>query len=197
MSASNIKWVFVVLVAALIVSVTWWKVGSRSSDAASPVADLHDAAAVDSPPQSRIAAQRNPPITASPAELMRSSRLHHEQARQKEAKVVEAGRSKLFTRYQNEKVDGGWATAREQSLIEHAVTPQIHDMGAEPKNLTAHCRSSTCRLTADFPTRVAADDWFTLYLTNTGTDLFNASYQATINDDGTTHVEIYGLAKQP
>jgi hypothetical protein len=54
-----------------------------------------------------------------------------------------------------------------------------------------------CQLSADFPTRVAADDWFTLYLTNTGTDLYNASYQATLNDDGTTHVEVYGLAKKP
>ena len=148
-------------------------------------------------PDSRIAGHRNPPVSASPAELSRSNHLRHEQGEIKKAKVVDAGRNKLVARYQNEKVDGGWATAREQSLVEHAVSPQIHDLGAEPKNLTAHCRSSTCQLTADFPTRVAADDWFTLYLTNAGTNLYNASYQATMNDDGTTHVEIYGLAKQP
>lgn len=198
MSASNLKWFPIAIVAALIVSVTWWKIATRSSDDLSPVAtELHEAGTDESSPERLIAARRNPPVSASPQELSRFNRMRHEQAQAKQAKVVNAGRNKLVTRYQNEKVDGGWATGREQSLIEHSVSPQIHDLGAEPKNLTAHCRSSTCQLTADFPTRVAADDWFTLYLTNAGTDLYNASYQATLNDDGTTHVEIYGLAKQP
>jgi len=197
MSTSNIRWFFVVVVAALIVSVTWWKISTRSSGAVSPaVTDLP----VDNSgplPARRIAAHPTLPGSATPEEMSRFNGMRHEQALAKKQKVVDAGRNKLFTRYQAEKVDGGWATGREQSLIEHAVSPQIHDMGADPKNLTAHCRSSTCLLTADFPSRVAADDWFTLYLTNTGTDLFNASYQATVNPDGTTHVEIYGLAKKP
>lgn len=187
------KWFVVALVAALIVSVTWWKISTRSSNAVTPTADLQTTDAVADP---RVA-HRNPPIPMSPAELARSNHLRHAEAQAKQAKVIDAGRKKLVARYQNEKVDGGWATAREQSLVEHAVNPQIHDLGAEPKNLTAHCRSTTCQLGADFPTRTAADDWFTLYLTTAGTDLYNASYQATPNDDGTIHVEIYGLAKQP
>jgi len=198
MSTSNMKWFFVVIVAALIVSVTWWKIGTRSSAAAAPTTTELPGAPVDeSTDAARLAAHRNPPISTSPEEMSRFNHMRHEQALAKQAKVVDAGRNKLVARYQNEKVDGSWATAREQSLVEHAVSPQIHDMGADPKNLTAHCRSSTCQLSADFPTRVAADDWFTLYLTNTGTDLYNASYQATMNEDGTTHVEIYGLAKKP
>lgn len=199
MSASNIRWFFVALVAALIVSVTWWKISTRASDAATPgmTNGVGEAGTAEPRPDRSIATHPTLPATASPEELSRFNQMRHEQAKAKDAKVVDAGRNKLVARYQNEKVDGGWATGREQSLVEHAVSPQIHDLGAEPKNLTAHCRSTTCQLTADFPTRVAADDWFTLYLTNAGTDLFNASYQATLNPDGTTHVEIYGLAKKP
>lgn len=190
------KWFLVVLVAALIVSVTWWKIGTRTSASTAATA-LHDADTVEATTDRPSGEHPSLPASASVEELSRSNHLRHAQAQAKEAKLVEAGRNKLVARYQNEKVDGGWATGREQSLIEHAVSPQIHDLGAEPQNLTAHCRSATCQLTADFPTRVAADDWFTLYLTNAGTDLFNASYQATLNPDGTTHVEIYGLAKKP
>jgi hypothetical protein len=192
------KWLFVAFVAALIVSVTWWKIGNRASDSASPVtADQGEVGTAEPLPDRRIAAPVALPPSASLDGLSGMNRQRHQQAQAKQAKVVDAGHNKLVARYQNEKVDGGWATAREQSLVAHAVSPQIHDLGVEPKNLTAHCRSSTCQLTADFPTRAAADDWFTLYLTNSGTDLFNAAYQATPNDDGTTHVEIYGLAKQP
>lgn len=198
MPNSNMKWFFVVIVAALIGSVTWWKISTRSPVAVpSATAELTGAQMDEATDEARLAAHRNPPISSSPAELSRFNHMRHEQAVAKQAKVVDAGRNKLVARYQNEKIDGGWATAREQSLIAHAVNPQIQEMGADPKNLTAHCRSSTCQLSADFPSRVAADDWFTLYLTNTGTDLFNASYQTTINDDGTTHVVVYGLAKKP
>lgn len=196
MSTSNIRWFFVVVVASLIVSVTWWKISTRSSEAVSPVAN--DLPADSGPlPARHVAAHPILSASASPEEMARFNQMKHEQSLAKKQKVVDTGRNKLVSRYQSEKVDGGWATGREQSLIAHAVSPQIHEMGADPKNLTAHCRSSTCQLTADFPTRVAADDWFTLYLTNTGTDLFNASYQTSLNPDGTTHVEIYGLAKQP
>lgn len=192
------KWFLVVLVAALIVSVTWWKIGTRASDAVSPaVMESRDADTGESPTDRPSSVHSGLPASASVEELSRSNHLRHAQAQVKQAKLVEAGRDKLVARYQNEKVDGGWATGREQSLVERAVSPQIHDLGAEPQNLTAHCRSSTCQLTADFPTRVAADDWFTLYLTSAGTDLFNASYQTSVNPDGTTHVEIYGLAKKP
>ena len=198
MATSNIRSVFVVVVAALIVSVTWWKISSRSSDAVSPeTTELNPVDNSGPLPARRLTPRPTLPASASPEEMSRFNQMRHRQALSKQKTLVDTGRNKLVGRYQNEKVDGGWATAREQSLIEHAVSPQIHEMGAEPKNLTAHCRSSTCQLTADFPTRVAADDWFTLYLTNTGTDLFNASYQATYNPDGTTHVEIYGLAKKP
>lgn len=196
MSSSNIRWFFVVVIAALIVSVTWWKISSRPPEVVSPVAN--DLPADSGPlPARRFAAHPVLSASASPEEMSRFNKAKHEQSLVKKQKLVESGRNKLVTRYQSEKVDGGWATGREQSLIEHSVSPQIHEMGADPKNLTAHCRSTTCQLTADFPTRNAADDWFTLYLTNTGTDLFNASYQTTLNPDGTTHVEIYGLAKKP
>jgi hypothetical protein len=186
------RWLFVVLVAALIVSVSWWKIHTRASDAPLAV-DIAaqdggaDQVAMQSHPQhTGVAGNAGIPGVSEPIRARRE----REQANQ--AQAVAAGRNKLVSQYQNEKVNGGWAAAREQSLTSNAVSPQIEQLGAKPKNLTAHCRSTTCQITADFPTPTAADDWVTLYLTDPATALSKSSYQTSENPDGSVHIDLYG-----
>ena len=124
------------------------------------------------------------------------SQASHKAAETQAVELVNAGHNKLLSQYQNEKVDAQWAHVREQSLVSHSVSQQIQDLKVEPKNMTVHCRSTTCAITADFATRGAADDWLTLYATNTGTNLYSISSQVTANADGSAHIQIYGLAKQ-
>ena len=111
-------------------------------------------------------------------------------------KLVEAGKEKLRTHYENERVDASWASRKQQVLEPLSVSPQIEQINAQPLSFTANCRTSVCLIGADFPSRVAADDWFTLYTLNTGPEMTNASSERTINADGSVHLQIYGLARQ-
>lgn len=191
------RWLAVVLVAVLIVGLTWWKVSSRHVDDPQPVSSDFSTAQT-----SADASERRPhsPQAGTTSDFTTlgtgaGSRALHEASRTQAVEVVKAGHDKLLSQYQNERVDARWAHDREQSLVSHSVSPQIQDLKVEPKNMTVHCRSTTCAIGADFATRGAADDWLTLYATNPGTDLFNLSSQVTANADGTAHIQIYGLAK--
>lgn len=184
------RWLPVLLVAVLIVSVSWWKISTRTDDAPVNVDVASQDGGADevaTPNHPQHAGAGNTGMVVSESIQVRRAR---EQALQE--KSLAAGRNKLISQYQNEKVNAGWAAPREQSLTANAVSPQIEQLGAQPKNLAAHCRSTTCQITADFPTRTAADDWVTLYLTDSVTALSRSSYQTTANPDGSIHVELYG-----
>ncbi len=190
------RWLAVMVLAALIVGLTWWKVSSRHAElppvpsgvlATQPSAEAW---------QGQVRSQRvGTSSDLSPQEAGTTSQAHHDAMRAQSAEVVNAGHNKLLSQYQNEKVDAHWARVRERSLVSNSVSQQIQDLKVEPKNMTVHCRSTTCAIAADFATQGAADDWLTLYATSPGTNLFNLSSQVTANADGTAHIQIYGLAK--
>lgn len=192
------RWMAVVLLGILIVGLTWWKVSSRKVDESQSVSS--DFAATPGPAEASRAHGRSPnAVSASdvtPQDAVGIVRALHDTTHTQATEVVKAGHDMLFSQYQSERVDAHWAHEREQSLVAHSISPQIQDLKVEPKNMTVHCRSTTCAIAADFPTRGAADDWLTLYATNTGTNLFNLSSQVTANPDGSAHIQIYGLAKQ-
>ncbi|MDB6164394.1 MAG: hypothetical protein JWL98_1826 [Xanthomonadaceae bacterium] len=185
------RWLVVALVAILIVSVTWWKISSRSDAPVTPAPVTDTVPSVETTERAFTHHSALPDVS-DPGQAIQARR---DVARAQSVKAVDAGRNRLVAQFQGEKVDGGWATAREQSLTQHSTSPQIADLKAEPKNMTSQCRSSTCRITADFANPSTAEDWVTLFLTNPGTNLSHASFQTTPNADGTVHIEIYGLAK--
>jgi hypothetical protein len=110
-------------------------------------------------------------------------------------KTVKAGRQRLQAQFTSERIDPSWAMPREQSLSASSTSPQIADLHVEPTNFQVQCRSSTCRVSADFPNRSSAEDWFSLFLTDSGTKLSKSSYQLSANPDGSAHLEIYGAAR--
>jgi hypothetical protein len=191
------RWTLVALLAVLIVSVTWWKTSGRSiGNAPEGVASNSTASTIPVFDNASAHRPRPPrPFSETRQGNVALSKTRRDESRAKAKQIVELGRSQLLSQYNNEKVDPAWAPSREHSLIEHAISPQISELKAEPKNMTSRCRSSVCQITADFATPTAADDWFTLFLTNSGTDLSHASMQTTKNPDGTTHLEIYGVAR--
>ena len=188
----------VVLVAALIVGLTWWKVSSRHVLEPRPMpSELPATVAPAAALQGRVASSSAGSSSyLTPQETVARSRARHEASRTQAAEIVTAGHNKLLSLYQSEHIDARWAHDREQSLVSHSVSQQIKDLKAEPKNMSVHCRSTTCLIGADFATPTAADDWLTLFATNPGTNLSNISSQVTANPDGSAHIQIYGLAKQ-
>ena len=174
--------VFVVLLAAMV-----WK-SNRPTPVPAPVATVQPAA-----PAPVVHDRGRPPPRlgtgqddVGPARTASKARID---------KTVAIGRQRLQAQFSSERADPSWAMGREQSLVANSTSPQINDLHVEPKNFQAECRSSTCRVTADFTSRSNAEDWFTLFLTNTGTRMGRTSYQLSANPDGSAHIEVYGTAR--
>lgn len=102
----------------------------------------------------------------------------------------------LAARYAAEPVDAAWASAKEAKLLEASVSDEIRRADAVPGNYRASCRSSVCRIGADFPNRSAVEDWLTLFSTGVGGELPNEAYVVSQNADGSFHLEVMGLAKK-
>lgn len=179
------------LVVLTIVAVTWWK--ATSTPAAAGPAAIADSAPLQQPADAMPGPRRSQALpvddVAVDVEAMRR------QQRSDADKVVAAGRSKLVGRYDGEGVDHAWATAKQSELMAFRTSQQIEAIGAQADNLAINCRTSVCRIDADFSSRSEAEDWTTLYLTGAGSRIPNASTRVVPNTDGTFHLEIYGLAR--
>lgn len=191
---NNVPVVTAVVAVALIVGVSSWMARgptpAASPDGARAVVPAAPTAAINT----RAASARTPlpPAPAPVADLLATMEANRAGA----SKLAEAGKQKLQSRYEGERVDVAWAAAKQQVLERLSVSPQITQLGAQPLAIQAHCRTSVCRIEADFATRVAADDWHTLYTLNAGTEMSNSSATGSLNPDGTVHLQIYGLARQ-
>lgn len=196
------RWFALVLVVALIAAVTWsMRPGSTSeADAAAVTASNGSDDGIDTAndaiaPQS-IAGGMSEPLPANAAEAL--ARLESQKARDRAEvdKVLAAGRNKLVGRYESETTDQSWANAKQVELAQFSTSAQIEAINVEPGNLDIACRRSICRIGADFASRSAAQDWATLYLTNMGDRLPNAFFEMSANTDGSTHIDVYGLARR-
>ena len=102
----------------------------------------------------------------------------------------------LAARYAVEPVDPAWASAKEAKLLAASASDEIRRIDAMPRNYRASCRSSVCRIGADFANRGAVQDWLTLFSTGVGGELPNEAYVVSQNPDGGFHLEVMGLARK-
>lgn len=188
------RWFAVLLIGALVLTLTWWKTGQHGP-AYQQAAEVQATPVVDDAPA--ITPGNQTSLRVLPSAPVDTAAIAAGRAAQKTAVdgIVEAGRRKLTAQYQAERIDGSWAIAREDSLLANGTSPQIEALNAQPANLVAHCRTSVCRVEANFATQQIANDWLTLYSTNQGVHLSSATYDMTPNPDNTVHLEIYGLAR--
>ena len=194
---SALPLIFAGIVIALIAGVSGWALRSRTS--ASPGAERAAADAAAPPAQRLERADTATPSRAPSLPAIPTGQDPLADMRANEAavsKLVAAGKQKLLSRYDSEPVDAAWAARKEQALERLSVSPLIEQVNAEPLSFSARCRSSVCLIGADFPSRLAADDWFTLYTLNAGQEMSNASSESTVNPDGSVHLQIYGLTRK-
>jgi len=194
-SISNKALIGLVVVVTLIVGITAWRlrIADTSRQTASAPADAVGIAGQPSASVSPATITRTPlpgPLPTD-AEIMAEREAGKREAQQ----VVDAGKNKLVGKYQSEQVDARWARTKEQRLQSLSTTAEMTSLNAVPADMEVACRSSVCRITATFPSRAAADDWFTLYTLNVGAEMPNASYESHVNPDGTVGVQIHGLAR--
>jgi len=143
--------------------------------------------------------QATPPASGSRARPRFSLAERRERRKAAQAEQERKGRAfrdTLAARYATEPVDAAWASAKEAKLLAASASDEIRRIGAVPGNYRASCRSTVCRIGADFPNRGAVQDWLTLFSTGVGGELPNEAYVVSQNPDGSFHLEVMGLARK-
>jgi hypothetical protein len=183
--------IVLLLVVALVLGVT---IGKRMS---TPVTERQ----VVSANQGEAVSPKPPRVSRSPAMPSYEEALAQRKQSRKAMNAEQERRGlalhqSLSSRYAGEKKDAAWASAKESRLLAASTSDEIRRVGAEARNYTASCRSSVCRISADFPTRGALEDWLTLFSTGLGSELPNEAYVVSTNQDGSLRLEIMGLARK-
>lgn len=113
-----------------------------------------------------------------------------------QARKAQGERRELMQRYAAEDLDPVWAAAKEATMFGASTSTQIAQLEAEPQALDISCRSTTCRIEADFASASLAEDWFTLFSTNLGAEMPHASFEYSRQADGSARVVVYGIGRK-
>lgn len=106
-----------------------------------------------------------------------------------------AALTQSMERYAAEPIDPAWAAAKSGQLTAIANQPEFKEVNASPTSLSVDCRSSMCRLAAQFDNRVQAESWIMMYTSSVGGEMPSSLASRSQNEDGSFHVEIYGRAR--
>ena len=186
------RWL-ILAVAILIIGVTAWRV--RDMQAARQIPAVASTPVQPAQPTASTRPLRpDMPLSAEEQNAFHNQR----QLEKKQAvrEIVAAGRAKLVGLYQAESTDAAWANAKELELMGYQTSAQIEAAGAKPSNLAIDCKRTTCRLEADFPSRSAAEDWITLFSTESGGKLSRAIVDYEPMAGGGVHLVTHGLARE-
>ena len=98
-------------------------------------------------------------------------------------------------RYAAERPDPAWAPAKIGELTAIAERPEFAEAGAKPASLGIDCRSTMCRLEAQFANQAQAENWIRMYTSSIGGAMPNSVVSRRNNPDGSVGVEIHGRAR--
>src|SRR5688572_5870605 len=173
---------------AMIAGVSGWALRARTGAITEPV-PANDTAAVLTPEAVQASASLVliPAATVPPPPSTETLLANDAAA----AKIAEAGEQKLRSRYETERVDQAWASRKQQALEQLSTSPLIDQVNAQPLAINAQCRSSVCLISVDLPSRLAAEDWYSLYTMNAGTEMSTSSSRSIVKPDGSVHLQIY------
>ena len=200
---SRLPWALLALVIAVIAGVTLYRQfhSTTGQDAAAPgtpdATDGRIAIRDLSPDQLRALAARSPgqsgPATARDmAEMMEKRKRMTEaaQARNRERNAA------MLARFAAEKADPAWSGIHEKELASLQDSDPMRDAGVTAANFKTDCRSTICRIQADFPNSGTANSWLELYMASVGDNLPVATAHQVTNPDGSVRVEIYGVGRK-
>lgn len=199
---SPLPWVLLVLVVAVIAGVTLYRQYRSSQATANPSQSVgSDDRAVTakglSPEEIRALARRSQGMSSQATARNMGEML--EKRKRMAAATQERVRKRnaaMAGRFAAEKPDPAWANAHERDLVSLQDSDPMRDAGAKATNLQADCRSTMCRVQADFPDAGAAANWLQLYMGGVGDSLPVATAHQIVNPDGSVRVEIYGVARK-
>ncbi len=145
------------------------------------------------PIASRSAFRQRPPARSAHLDDPAHWQQDRQAAQRESQRKAKSQHLALQARFAAEHVDPGWAAAQHSTLLEASGAGQIAGLHAQPEHFDVDCKSTTCRVEADFFRHSAAQDWLTLFLMNAGASMYKETYAYSTNPDGTSRVTIYGV----
>lgn len=183
-------WIAGGVIVALLAGTAILRLGKTDAEAAVPTdAAPAPSAPANAPPsqppriaQSREGAQLPPGMT--PAQF-------REQRRARQVAEAERKLEGFSNTFQAERRNAAWAARAEATLSGASTSDEIAAFEASPRNFTADCRSSTCRIGADFANTGAIDDWLPLFANSMGGQMKELHYRRVLQPDGSFKLEAY------
>src|SRR5688572_11551446 len=108
---------------------------------------------------------------------------------------IEQAQQGLAARYRSEPRDATWAAAKERDLLALTRLEQAERMNAMPSSIDIDCKTSSCRIAADFTSQASANDWLTVFTTSLGNSLPFGTTEQKTNPDGSVTIEIFGASR--
>ena len=200
---SYLPWLLLGLVVALIAGITLYRQFRSPPTTATPSkavvepADRGTGAGRLSPEEIRALAQRAP-LASGSATARNMAEMLEKRKRMAEATQArnQQRNAAMASSFAAEKADPAWSGTHEKGLASLQDSGPMHDAGVKAENFQAECRSSMCRIQADFPGQSMASDWLQLYMSSVGDRLPVATAHQIRNPDGSVHVEIYGVGRK-
>jgi len=199
---SRLPWVLLALVVMVIAGVTLYRQFRSQSTTASHSQSVESTgreatARRLSPEEIRALASRSPGVpgqaTARDMAEMMEKRKRMAAASQER---IQKRNAAMIGRFAAAKPDPSWSNAHEKDLASLQDSDPMRDAGAKAANFQADCRSTMCRVQADFPDAGAAANWLQLYMGSVGDRLPVATAHQVTNPDGSVRVEIYGMGRK-
>lgn len=185
--------IILAVVVIIVVVVTVFRNG-READNSVVATPMQDPVVADTTPSTANVSSR--PRFARAQPLLDTTRTARNEQRAAMQEQVDGTHAALASQYRNQKVDPVWAPGKERELAGLSSSDQIKQLNADVTNMTVDCKASVCKISGDFKSTTAGDDWVTLYMGNLGSKLPSASYKYIRNADGTVRIEIYGVGRK-
>lgn len=199
---SPLPWVLLALFIALIAGVTLVRQfrASESGIASSPPAAPGDSSQGTpehrpSPDELRALASRSSSQVGAADEMARILGKRKRTTEATQARIQQRNAA-MASRFAAEKSDPAWSGMHEKDLAALLDSDPMRDAGVKAVNFRADCRSTMCRIQADFPNRSMASDWLQLYMGSAGDRLPVATAHQVANPDGSVRVEILGVGRE-
>jgi hypothetical protein len=101
----------------------------------------------------------------------------------------------LDAQHRSDPVDPAWSTQAETELTRLARGDWVSEAGGAPTRLVVDCRSTRCRIAADFVRLSQAEDWSELFLTQAGGTIYRSQTVLIPRTDGGAELRLYSTRK--
>jgi hypothetical protein len=101
----------------------------------------------------------------------------------------------LDAQHRRDPIDPTWSAQAETELTRLARGDWVPEVGGAPTRLIVDCRSTRCRIEAEFVRRSQAEDWSELFLTQAGGTIYRSQTVLIPRTDGGAELRLYSTRK--